>query len=202
MNSTLNLKVFILISLFAAMTAIGAFIAIPIPFSPVPVVLQNFFIIFMGLVLPPSMSAASVGLYLFLGAVGFPIFAGGTGGIAHFISPSAGYLVAYFPAAVIGSIITKIHYEGKVNHNITEKSAVKINKTLLIDLLSVTVMIIVIYIGGILWLKYRLNITWAKSILVGVTPFIPGCIVKCTAAIILAPKIRNFLKQEGFLVSN
>ena len=196
MNSTLNLKVFILISLFAAMTSVGAFIAIPIPFSPVPVVLQIFFIIFMGLVLTPSMSAASVGLYLFLGAVGFPIFAGGTGGIAHFTSPSAGYLVSYLPAAVIGSTITKKYY--KMDANFTEKSA--INKGLWIDLLSIVAMIIVIYIGGILWLKYRLNITWTKSILVGVIPFIPGDIVKCAAAIILAPKIRKLLKQEGILV--
>jgi len=194
MNSTLNLKVFILISLFAAMTAVGAFIAIPTPFSPVPVVLQNFFIIFMGLVLPPAMSAASVGLYLFLGAVGFPIFAGGTGGFAHFTAPSAGYLISYFPAAVIGSMITKKKYK---EMDFSEKKP--INKILWIDLMSVFVMIMVIYIGGIIWLKYRLDIAWAKSILVGVIPFIPGDIIKCTAAIILAPKIRKFLKQEGML---
>lgn len=199
MNSTLNLKFFILISLFAAMTAVGAFIAIPIPFSPVPVVLQNFFIIFMGLVLTPKMSAASVGLYLLLGAVGFPIFAGGTGGFAHFTSPSAGYLISYLPAAVIGSMITKRSYE---KMGFSGKMPAKINKTLWIDCLSVFSMLIVIYTVGILWLKYRLNITWAKSILVGVTPFIPGAIVKCAAAIILAPKIRKILKQEGMLVSN
>ena len=198
MNSPLSLKIFILVSLFTAMTSVGAFIAIPIPFSPVPVVLQNFFIIFMGLVLPPGMSAASVGLYLFLGAVGFPIFAGGTGGFAHFTSPSAGYLISYLPAAIIGSMIVKKKYR-EMDKGSSEKGLLKINKTLLTDLFSIFIMLIIIYTGGILWLKYRLNITWIKSILVGVIPFMPGAIVKCAAAVILAPKIRKLLKQEGML---
>lgn len=95
----------VLIALGAASTAVGAFIAIPLPFSPVPIVLQNFFILLIALVLGPRMGTASVALYLLLGALGLPVFAGGKGGFAHFFGPTGGYLVGFLLAAWITGVL-------------------------------------------------------------------------------------------------
>jgi len=61
-------------SLFAALTAVGAFVAIPI--GPVPIVLQNMFVYLAGLLLGSRWGLASVGVYLLAGTCGLPVFAG------------------------------------------------------------------------------------------------------------------------------
>ena len=103
MNSPSRLRLTIYASLFAALTAAGAFLAIPI--GPVPIVLQNFFVFLTGLLLGPRWGSASVAVYLLAGALGLPVFAGGTGGIGRFVGPTGGYLIGYLPAVwVIGWI--------------------------------------------------------------------------------------------------
>ena len=94
-----------LIALFAALTAAGTFIAIPLPFSPVPVVLQNLFSVLSGLVLGPVMGSLAVALYLLAGALGAPVFAGATGGFTRFLGPTGGYLVGYLLSALIAGLI-------------------------------------------------------------------------------------------------
>ncbi len=98
----------VLVALAAASVAVGAFIAIPLPFSPVPIVLQNFFILLMALVLGPRMGTASVALYLLIGALGLPVFAGGKGGFAHFYGPTGGYLVSFLLSAWITGVISAV----------------------------------------------------------------------------------------------
>ncbi|NQU65132.1 MAG: biotin transporter BioY, partial [SAR324 cluster bacterium] len=65
-------------SLFAALISAGAFMAIPI--GPVPIVLQNMFVLLAGVILGWKWGVASVLIYLLAGAVGFPVFSGGRGG--------------------------------------------------------------------------------------------------------------------------
>ena len=95
----------VLIALGAASIAVGAFIAIPLPLSPVPIVLQNFFILLIALVLGPRMGTASVALYLLLGALGLPVFAGGKGGLAHFFGPTGGYLAGFLLSAWVTGVL-------------------------------------------------------------------------------------------------
>src|SRR6056297_2752500 len=80
-------------ALLVALISAGAFISVPIPGSPVPIVLQNMFVILAGLVLPAGWAALTVGVYLLLGAVGLPVFAGATGGLAHLAGPTGGFLM-------------------------------------------------------------------------------------------------------------
>jgi biotin transport system substrate-specific component len=75
MNSSNQLRMMVYASLFAALTAAGAFLAIPI--GPVPIVLQNMFVFLAGLLLGPRWGLASVAVYLLAGAFGLPVFAGG-----------------------------------------------------------------------------------------------------------------------------
>jgi biotin transport system substrate-specific component len=89
----------ILIAMFAILTAVGAFISIPIP--PVPVTLQFLMCLLSGAILGAKRGAMSQILYVFMGLVGLPIFAGGKGGIGHLMSPTFGYLIGFIVCAFI-----------------------------------------------------------------------------------------------------
>jgi polyribonucleotide nucleotidyltransferase len=105
-DSSNQLRMMVYASLFAALTAVGAFLAIPI--GPVPIVLQNMFVYLAGLLLGGRWGLASVGVYLLAGACGLPVFAGGLGGISRFIGPTGGYLIGYLPAVfLIGTMSQK-----------------------------------------------------------------------------------------------
>jgi biotin transport system substrate-specific component len=92
-------------ALFVALITVGAYVAVPLPGTPVPIVLQNAFVVLTGLVLSPGWSLLTVTVYLLIGAIGLPVFAGATGGLAHFAGPTGGFLVGYLPAVVVTAVI-------------------------------------------------------------------------------------------------
>lgn len=95
-----------LAAVFAGLTALGARIAFHVPFTPVPVTLQVFFVLLSGAVLGSRLGALSQVQYLALGAAGLPVFAGAPGGIAAFAGPTAGYLIGFVAAAwVVGRVV-------------------------------------------------------------------------------------------------
>jgi biotin transport system substrate-specific component len=100
----------ILISLFAALTAIGAFIRIPTPF--VPFTLQIFFVILAGLVLGSRAGFASQAVYIFIGLTGVPVFSEG-GGIHYVLNYKFGYLLGFAAAAFIIGLINEKFLPGK-----------------------------------------------------------------------------------------
>ena len=77
---------------------------IPIPGTPVPITLQTFVVMLAGLMLPWRQAGAAVATYLAAGAVGLPVFAGGTSTLA-LVGPSAGFLISFLPAAVVTSLL-------------------------------------------------------------------------------------------------
>jgi biotin transport system substrate-specific component len=93
----------VLVALWCAVVAAGAYVAIP--FVPVPLVLANFFAILGGLLFGPAIGGAAVLLYLALGALGLPVFAGGKAGFAHFASPTGGFLLGYLAASVVAGLV-------------------------------------------------------------------------------------------------
>jgi biotin transport system substrate-specific component len=99
MNTSDQLRMMVYASLLAALTAAGAYLSIPI--GPVPIVLQNLFVLLTGLLLGPRWGTASVGVYLLTGALGLPVFAGGIGGIGRFAGPTGGYLLGFVPAVYV-----------------------------------------------------------------------------------------------------
>lgn len=92
---------------FAVLTALGAQFAIRLPFSPVPVTLQVLVVLISGLALGSRGGLSSQLGYLTAGALGLPVFAGGTGGLAVFLGPTGGYLMAFPVAAWLGGRVSE-----------------------------------------------------------------------------------------------
>lgn len=91
------------VSLFAAITAIGA--RVEIPHYPVPYTLQTFVVLLSGALLGARRGAMSQMLYLLIGALGAPVFALGSAGVMTLVGPTGGYLLAFpFAAALVGSL--------------------------------------------------------------------------------------------------
>lgn len=93
-----------LVALMAALTAVGAFIKIPLPY--VPITLQIPFVCLAGLLVGPWRGATSQVVYLIIGLIGFPVFAKG-GGPQYVLEPSFGYLLGFIPAAFVAGLITR-----------------------------------------------------------------------------------------------
>jgi biotin transport system substrate-specific component len=164
------------IALFAALTAAGAFIAIPV--GPIPIVLQNLFAVLSGLILGPAMGGAAVGLYLLAGVLGFPVFAGGTGGIARFAGPTGGFLPGYLLAAITAGLIAG-------------KPKADARPSLLRIIAAVIAGFLVVYLPGVSWLKISRNLDWGRALLMGFAPFIIGDVLKGIAAVLIAPRLRR-----------
>ena len=87
----LQIRTTVLTAVFTALIAAGAYIAVPI--GPVPIVLTTFFVLLSGLLGGFRIGLYSVGVYLVLGIMGLPVFAGGAGGFAVLAGPTGGYLI-------------------------------------------------------------------------------------------------------------
>jgi len=172
-----KLRWMVLASLMAALTAVGAYIHVPI--GPVPIVLSTLFAILSGLLLGSRWGLASMGLYLLVGAIGMPVFAGGKGGFAHFFGPTGGYLFGYVVAAWITGFIS-------------ERS----HSLLILDILAVIIGSLVIYALGVPWLKMITQMSWPKTFMVGVIPFLIGDAIKACVVVVLARSARPILKRQ------
>lgn len=174
MVQTPQLRMMVYASLLAALIAAGAYVTLPI--GPVPIVLQNLFVFLSGLLLGSRWGLASVGVYLLAGALGLPVFAGGVGGIGRFAGPTGGYLVGFAPAVyVIGRI--------------TEKCGNRI----VFDVAAMVLGSMVIYFFGITWLKALTGMPLAKTLIVGMIPFLPGDILKIAAAVPIVRTVRPII---------
>ncbi len=176
MENRSSLKYSVLAALFASLTAVGSYIAIPV--GPVPVVIANLFVLLAGLLLRPRWAASSMGIFLFIGAIGIPVFSGGKSGLAALLGPTGGFLFGYLSAAFMVSVICRI---GK--------------KSLISDIAAVAAGIAVIYMLGVPWLKYNLGFDWGKALGIGMIPFIPGDILKGAAAVFVARNIRPQIEE-------
>jgi biotin transport system substrate-specific component len=178
MSQDLSLKMMVYASLFASLTAVGAYIAIPFPLSPVPIALQSLFVLLAGLLLGKKWGAASMAVYLLAGAAGLPVFVGGTGGIGHFAGPTGGYLAGFVPAVfVIGAI--------------SEKRA-----GVLSDVAAMAVGSLIIYTLGVSWLTFHTGFSFSKTLMIGMVPFLPGDALKIAAAVWIARRLRPVTRPD------
>jgi biotin transport system substrate-specific component len=164
-------------ALFVALITAGSFVAIPLPGSPVPIVLQNLFVVLAGVVLPPAWAALSAAVYLFLGAAGLPVFAGATGGIAHFAGPTGGFLLSYpFVAALTGWVAAG-------------RSPATGDVGLGRLVAAVSLGFLLVYAFGVPWLAWTTGMSAVAALLVGMVPFLPGDALKAIAIVLLVRSV-------------
>jgi biotin transport system substrate-specific component len=94
-------------ALGALVVAAAAQVAVPVPFSPVPMTLQPLAVLVVGGLLGAAGGGAALVLYLALGLLGFPVFAGGSAGVLHLLGPTGGYLLAFPLAAAIAGALAR-----------------------------------------------------------------------------------------------
>ncbi len=164
-------------SLMAALVAMGAYAVVPI--GPVPVVLQNLFVLLAGLLLGGRWGLVSVGIYLLVGAVGLPVFAEGKGGMAHLLGPRGGYLFGFAAAACLAGLVSE-----------------RGQSRMAFDGLAVILGTIVVYACGVPWLKMQTGMSWQKAWTVGMLPFLLPDVVKAVAALFLARALRPLLRRR------
>ena len=103
-----RLKGMVFAALFAALTGAVAWFKIPLPFTPVPITLQTLMVLLSGAMLGAYYGALAMLLYLIVGAIGLPVFAGGSSGVGALLGPTGGYLFSYPIAAfAIGKMLEK-----------------------------------------------------------------------------------------------
>ena len=152
----------------AAFVGIAAQIAIPLPFTPVPLTLQTFAVLLVGASLGSLRGALSMVVYLIAGMVGVPWFAEGSSG---FSSASFGYILGFIVAAFIVG-------------RLAERGA---STTALRSAGLMVVGNIAIYAVGVTWLKFAIDVDWATAMSLGVVPFLIGDAVKIALAAGLLP---------------
>lgn len=153
---------------FTAALAAASQVAIPIPGTPVPFTLQPMIVVLAGLMLGPTAGAASMALYVALGAVGFPVFSPlGAPGVARLLGPTGGYLIAFPVAAYVAGFVA------------TGRAGLRWRW------LGAMLGMVVIFVGGIAQLSI-LTGSFAQAIALGITPFAAFDIVKAFIAALIA----------------
>jgi len=151
----------------AALIWLAAGAAFPLPLNPVPVTLQSLAVLVCGAVLGPRRGALAVGVYLLVGLLGVPVFAGLSSGPEHLAGATGGYLVGFLPAAFLcGWLARKGH-----------------DRTIRGALISLLLGHGVIFLFGVPWLARFTGL--AAAIRSGLVPFLPGAALKSLAGAVL-----------------
>ena len=165
-------------ALFAALIAVGAQIRIPI--GPVPVTFQVPMVLLAGFLLGPKLAALSTTVYMLVGLVGVPVFAG-SGGIGSLVSPSFGFVIGYIPAAFIAGFGAG-----------DDKG---LGKTAAFGMLS----LFVIYVSGFLYFVFIMNqvigtpVGLREALMLTVVPFV----IKDTIITVLTAMFGKTLHRRG-----
>ena len=168
-------KSIIVIFLGTVILAISA--KIKIPFYPVPMTMQTFVVLFLGISFGYKIGLATVGLYLIEGLLGFPVFSNSPErgvGLAYFVGPTMGYLIGFIAACYFASFI-----KAEDNH--------------FLIFIKLVLSVSSIYFLGVLWLGTLIG--WDKPVFeLGVAPFLLAEIFKITLLTILTKKIFKLRK--------
>ncbi|WP_089384525.1 biotin transporter BioY [Halorubrum vacuolatum] len=161
-------------ALFAALVGAFAYVSFPFPFSPAPVTLQVLGVFLAGILLGPVWGGVALSFYLVAGALGAPVFSGGSAGLGTLLAePTLGYLWSYpIAAALVGGIV----HRGTTLRNPREIGVA----TLVGAMVAGTV---VIYTFGVIGMAVVLSLTLPEAFLQGAVVFLPAEAAKIVAAI-------------------
>ena len=169
------LKTFILI--FVGTMALTISAKLKIPFYPVPMTMQTFVVLALGIAFGYKIGLATVGVYLIEGIIGMPVFSNSPEkgiGLVYFTGPTMGYLIGFLSA---------VFFVGYLN----------LKNNIFLIFIKLIFSVSTIYLLGVLWLGTLIG--WDKPILqLGVTPFLLAELFKICLLTILAKKIIKFRK--------
>jgi len=166
------------VGVFVTLTALSAFVRIPLPFTPVPLTLQTFFVLLSGALLGRKLGVLAQAAYLFLGFSGLQVFTGSGSGSLYLLGPTGGYIAGFILASFFaGSFLKKDN----------QSPAAVFIKLLAADF--------IILFSGTLWLKVSLSCTLSKAFLLGFLPFVLADIFKVALAAIVYHKLRTRIKE-------
>jgi len=185
-----------LITLFAALTALGARVTIPLPFTPVPVTLQVLFPLLAGLLLGSKRGALSQVEYVAAGLAGLPVFAKEGSGLAYLFGPTGGYLLGFIAAAfLVGELAAIMRASTKGFDTLCYSTQ---GATFLASLCGVAA----IYLCGALWLAAWLGVARHLSLTacltqawkLGVLPFVAVDVAKALVVAAVGGSGRRWLE--------
>ncbi len=153
---------------FVILTALGGFVRIPLPFTPVPITLQTFFVLLSAALLGRRLGVTSQAIYALLGVFAAPLFLG----------PTAGYMLGFIVAAFL---------TGNLIKHAKDSFLLTFGIFCLADL--------ALLLCGTLWLKLIFGYSFGKLLLIGVVPFIPGDILKAMAATAIYLKLHSRVRE-------
>jgi len=169
------LKTILLVFIGTILLTISA--KIKIPFYPVPMTMQTFVVLFLGISFGYKIGLATVGLYLLEGIIGFPVFSNSPEkgiGLIYFTGPTMGYLIGFLAAAFVS---------GYMNYK----------TSFIVVFAKLIVSVSIIYVLGIVWLGILIG--WDKPLFeIGVFPFLLAELFKISILAILASKLSNLRK--------
>lgn len=178
-----RLRMQMMAALFAGITAVCAQIAFPLPLSPVPFTGQTLAVALTATVLGGRYGALAMTIYALLGAVGARVFAEFSGGLHVILGPTGGFIIGFIVAAFVS---------GKLIES-------RANLSIIWAFFANAVGLIIIFIFGMVQLKFVANLTWSQATMAGVIPFIPTGILKLILASMLGIAIRRRLMKLGLL---
>jgi biotin transport system substrate-specific component len=161
-----------------ALVALCAHVAVPLGFSPVPLTMQTFAVLLLGLLLEPGAAFACLALYLGEGLVGMPVFSPhGPGGVAQLLGPTGGYLLSYPFAAALASMIYR-----------------RFQKGFPMALAAAALGSFVILAVGGAWLGLLTHAKFSVLFAQSIAPFLPGDAIKVFASAACAGVLGSFGK--------
>lgn len=172
----------VMTAFFAALCCVVSPISVPLP-GGVPVTLQTACVLLAGLVLGPVSGFMAMLVYLMLGAVGLPVFAGMSAGISVIAGPTGGFLLMWpFTAFIAGYIYKRFASNKKdISRYVIMASAMLLSS-------------VVMYVGGLIWFCFVTGMDLAGAISLCLIPFIPGDILKMAMAGLLTLPLEKAIK--------
>lgn len=174
-------------ALFTALTAVGAFIQVPIPYTDY-FTLQFLFVILAGMLLGAKRGAIALAVYVAVGLCGFPVFAAG-GGLHYIFRPTFGYLLGFIAAAALTGLVCEKLRARRFRHFFAA-ALVGYAVTYAIGF-TYKYMILNVYLGQ--------PTPWAVVILSAFPLDMPGDLVLCVCASALAGRLKTALEKEKLL---
>ncbi len=166
------------VSAFVVLMTIGAFVRIPLAFTPVPITLQTFFVLLSGAILGTNLGVITQLSYIILGVSGLTIFSGGSNGLLYLFGPTGGYLIGFiFAALFLGKFIKHCQ-----------------NNLFSIFILFCLADFMLLFCG-VIWLKFILGYSLMRTMIIGFIPFIPGDLLKAMAAALIYLRLKPRLKE-------